>query len=89
MNECLQVLEKTPESLTDEVLVQQIRLQLSTEKMALKTWYEETIEAAEHARTPMLFHVQRLQAQLQEVKSALSPRLQHNGKLTWALCRFL
>ena len=89
MNECLQVLKEKPESFTDEVLVQQVRMQLILEKMALNTWYEETIECAEYTRTPALFHIPRLQAQLQQVKASFSPRIQSNGKLTCALCRFI
>lgn len=85
MNECLQVLEQNPESFNDEVLVQQVRLQLILQKMALNTWFEETIDAAEDTRAPALFHVQRLQAQLQQVKTTFSPQIQRNGKFKWAL----
>ena len=82
MNECLQVLEQSPESFTDEILVQQVRLQLIPQKMALNTWFEETIEAAEGMKAPVLFHVQRLQAQLKQAKAKIPPRVERNGKLT-------
>jgi hypothetical protein len=82
MDECLQVLDETRECLTDEILVQQVRLQLIVEKVTPGTWYEGVIESAEHVRAPPSFYIQALHSQLQEVKNKIPPQLQRDGKLS-------
>lgn len=44
MNECLQVVDERRERLTDEILVQQVRLQLIVEKVTLGTWNDGAME---------------------------------------------
>lgn len=83
MDECLQVLDETQECHTDEILVQQVRLQMIVEKVTLGTWYDGVIETAEHIRAPPSFYLQALHSQLQEVKNKLPPQSQRNGKLSF------
>ncbi len=82
MDECLQILDERHECLTDEILVQQVRLQLIVEKVTLGTWNDGAMETAEHIKAPPSFYLQALHSQLQEVKNKLPPQLQRNGKLS-------
>ena len=72
LEESLCVLEESHECLNDEILVQQVRLQLIAEKVAIGNWDD---------KAPLSFYLQALHSQLQEVKSKLPPHLQSNGKL--------
>lgn len=82
MDECLRVLDETQECLTDEILVQQVRLQLIVEKVTLSTSYEGAMETAGDIKAPPSFYLRALHSQLQEVKTKLSPQSQRNGKLS-------
>jgi len=82
MDECLQTLVEKQECPTDEVLVQQVRLQLIVEKVAQIPWHDGEIENAEPIRAPPTLYLKALQSQLQEVKHKLPPKLQRNGKLS-------
>ena len=81
MDDCLQVLDDRQECLTDQILVQQVRLQLVIEKMALGICNDEALEIDEHKKAPFSFYLQALHSQLREFKNKLSPQLQCNGKL--------
>ncbi|KAE8451746.1 hypothetical protein EG329_003203 [Mollisiaceae sp. DMI_Dod_QoI] len=70
MDECLQMLDERKECLNDEILVQQVRLQLIVEKMALSALHKAT-ESTEHTREPPPLYLQNLQSQLQAIKIKL------------------
>jgi hypothetical protein len=82
MDECLQTLAEKQECPTDEVLVQQVRLQLIVEKVTQARWHDGEIENAGPVRAPPAFYLKALQSQLQEVKRKLPPESQQNGKLS-------
>lgn len=82
MEECLQTLAEKQECPTDEVLVQQVRLQLIVGKVAQAPWHDGEIENAEPIRAPPAFYLKALQSQLQGIKSKLTPESQLNGKLS-------
>jgi hypothetical protein len=86
MEECLQTLTEKQECPTDEVLVQQVRLQLIVDKVAQPPWHDGEIENAEPIRAPAAFYLKALQSQLQGEKSKLTPESQLNGKLSSANC---
>ena len=77
------MLAENQEVPTDEVLVQQVRLQLIVEKVAQAAWHDGEIENAGSIRTPPAFYLKALQLQLQEVKRQLPPELRQNGKLSF------
>ena len=82
MDECLQTLAEKQECPTDEVLVQQVRLQLIVEKVTQAPRYDGEIENTELIRAPPALYLKALQSQLQEVKRKLPSELQQNGKLS-------
>ena len=75
MDECLQILDEQQECLTDELLVQQVRLQLIVEKVALGPWNDV------NSKAPLTFYVQALHSQLQEIRNELPRRSQGDGEL--------
>ena len=89
MDECLQTLIELQECPTDEILVQQVRLQLIVEKAAHVPWHERDIENIKPMTAPPAFYLKALQGQLQEVKSKLSPEAQQSGKLSFTTRKFL
>jgi hypothetical protein len=84
MDECLQRLAEKQECPTDEILVQQVRLQLIVEKVAQAPWYDGEVENVEPIRAPPAFYLKALQSQLLEVKRKLPPESLRNGKLSFA-----
>src|SRR5271170_1606627 len=84
MDECLQMLAEKQECPTDEILVQQVRLQLIVEKVVQAPWHDGEIENAERVRAPPAFYLKALQSQLQEVRRKLPPESLRNGKLSSA-----
>ena len=81
LDECLEVLDERRECLTDEILVQQVRMQLIIEKVTRGNWSDGVPETAEHNKIPVSFYLQALHSQLEEVKTKIPPRLQGNGQL--------
>ncbi|MCJ1386882.1 hypothetical protein MMC17_010010 [Xylographa soralifera] len=77
MDECLQMLDEREECLNDEILVQQIRLQLIVEKMALGTPHDGANESMKH-REPTSVYLEHLHSQLQSVKTNLLAGSQKN-----------
>ena len=75
MDECLQILDEQQECLTDELLVQQVRLQLIVEKVARGPWNDV------NSKAPLTFYLQALHSQLQEIKDKLPRRSQGDGEL--------
>jgi hypothetical protein len=81
MDECLQVLDERKECPNDEILVQQVRLQLIVEKMALGTFHDPAIESPEHARAPLPLYLETVHAHLLDIKTKLLAQPQTDGKL--------
>ena len=73
MDECLQILDEKQECATDEILVQQVRLQLIVERVTLDTWTDKPM------RAPLSFYLQALHSQFQEAKGRLTPQSQRTG----------
>lgn len=79
LDECLRVLDETPESLNDEILVQQVRLQRVVENMTQSDWQEVTLDSIGRVRAPPAFYLHAQQYQLQEVKNRPRHHLPGNG----------
>ena len=86
MDECIRTLEEKQECPTDEVLVQQVRLQLIVEKVAQAPWYDGESENTGPIRAPPSFYLKAFQSQLQEVKRNFSPESYQNGKFSSTNC---
>ena len=71
LDECLEILDEQQECLTDEILVQQVRMQLIIERVGA---------VSENSKTPMSFYLQPLRSQLEEVRNNFPPRTQQDGK---------
>ena len=74
MDECLRILDERQECATDEILVQQVRLQLLVERVTLDTWTDKPM------RAPLSFYLQALHSQFQEIKDKLPPHSQRTSK---------
>lgn len=74
MDECLRILDERQECATDEILVQQVRLQLLVERVTLDTWTDK------HMRAPLSFYLQTLHSQFQEAKDKLPPHSQRTSE---------
>ena len=84
MDECLQVLDESLECPTDEILVQQVRLQLVVEKATQVTLNDK------HMRAPLSFYIQALHSQFQDIKDRLPFQSQRNGEqLSLIICYLL
>ena len=70
MDECLQILDERKECVTDEILVQQVRLQLIVERVTMDSWTDKPM------RAPLSFYLQALHPQFQEAKDRLPPQSQ-------------
>jgi hypothetical protein len=81
MEECLQVLDEIKECPNDEILVQQVRLQLIVEKMALGTFHDAAMESPEHAREPPSLYLETVHTQFLDIKTKLLAQPQTDGKL--------
>ena len=81
MDECLQMLDERKECLDDEILVQQVRLQLIAEKLALGTVYDGAIGRDEHTREPPSLYLENLRSQLQDIRTKLLTQPETDGKL--------
>jgi hypothetical protein len=81
MDECLQVLDERKECPNDETLVQQVRLQLIVEKMALGPFHDTAIESPENGKGPLSVYLETVHAQLLDIKTKLIAQPQTDGKL--------
>lgn len=70
MNECLQILDQTKECPNDEILVQEVKLQLIVEKLALSTPSKGAVETTGQ-RESGSFYLENLRSQLQALKTSL------------------
>lgn len=80
MDESLRILAEKQECPTDIVLVQQVRLQLISEKVAQGPWQYGAAENTNSHEPPPAFYLQALQSQVIEAVQKAPPELQHNGK---------
>jgi hypothetical protein len=80
MDECLSTLDERKECVNDGILVQQVRLQLIIEKMALAGSHDGVVEFIEQREPPSL-HLESLHSQFQGLKTAILAESQNNGKL--------
>ena len=78
MDECLQILDERQECATDEILVQQVRLQLLVERVTLDTWTDKPM------RAPLSFYLQALHLQFQEAKDRFPPQSRRSGEQSFA-----
>lgn len=81
LDECLDVLSRAQEAPSDEMFAHQVRLQLFSHRARQATWPAGEVDLAEGATLPPRLYLQALHWKLGELKSAFSPRLQHDGKL--------
>lgn len=79
MDECIAVLAEKEEYSTDILLVYLAKLQLIFEKAGRGQWYEEQNDAIDSTRAPPIFYLKALQAQLQDFKAYIPPKIQRNG----------
>lgn len=79
MEECLQVLDEAQECPYDQILVEQVRLQLIVEKMALCTSLAGNALFAESVK----LQAQHLHAQLQGIRARILDEFADNGKYTF------
>jgi hypothetical protein len=79
MDECLEILDERKECLSDDILVQQVRLQLISEKMAQATLHNGKIEYNNHTKELSLY-LETLHSQFQDMKTNLLARRQTDGK---------
>jgi hypothetical protein len=77
MEECLQVIDERKECPNDDILVQQVRLQLVVEKMALSSSPNGGMESTEHS-----LYIENLRSQLLDIKANILARSEENGKLS-------
>lgn len=70
MDECLQILDQTKECPTDEILVQQVKMQLIVEKLALNIPSKGAVETTGHTESGS-FYLENLHSQLQALKTSL------------------
>lgn len=80
MDESLRILAEKSECPTDTLLVQQVRLQLISEKVAQAPWNEVETENTNSHEIPPSFYHKALQSQLSEAMQKAPPELQHNGR---------
>lgn len=85
MDECLQILDERKEHLNDEILIQQVRLQLIAEKMALCSLHEGVVESVNQKIEHPTIHLESLQSQLRDIETELLARPQTERKLCYAL----
>lgn len=71
MRECLDVLEQSRETLTDEDLVYQIKLQILVEKATMASTYDALFDTPDRLRTPSHVHAEALATQLGSLKKEI------------------
>ncbi|EXJ81083.1 hypothetical protein A1O3_07371 [Capronia epimyces CBS 606.96] len=80
LDECLDLLGRSQEAPSDEIFAHQVRLQLFSHRVRQVMWPAGEGELADGPTVPPSFYLQTLQWKLGELKSAFSPRLQHDSK---------
>lgn len=80
MDECLEILDERKECLNDDFLVQQVRLHLILEKLALGTLFNSTMDSIDHRRLVVSYN-EKLYFQFQVLKTSLLKGSSRNGKL--------
>lgn len=78
MDDCLQVLDEKKECPNDHILVQQVRLQLITDKAAILASHNNKVESADQHQ-PSSQHVEILRAELLKVKTDILQTPQAHG----------
>ena len=79
MDECLQVLDEAKECFSDGILVQQVRLQLITERVTRAIWDDGVLETTKRAVKPPSFCLEVFQSQLRNIKTELLAQPQTDG----------
>lgn len=73
------MLAEKEEHPSDILLVYLVKLQLIFERAGRGQWYEEQDDAISSSRAPPIFYLKSLQAQLQDFKANIPPKIQRNG----------
>lgn len=80
MDECLRLLEEQQESINDEILVQQVRLQLINDKLSLGGFYGASSTSRESMRPSPAVYIRPMQAQLQTQLQGIMSRVRPNSQ---------
>ena len=80
LEECIAVLQEKKECPTDTLLIHLVKLQLIVEKVGQAPWHDGHDFATHPPRTPAVFYLNALQAQLEAFKVNVHPDIQRNGK---------
>ncbi|KAL5044272.1 hypothetical protein BDW71DRAFT_101673 [Aspergillus fruticulosus] len=73
MADCLRQVEEQQESINDEILVQQVRLQQITDKLNMTTGFTPTSDSVQ---VPPAFYLRSMQSQLQSIQPRVAPHSQ-------------
>lgn len=80
MDECLKLLEKQQECLNDEILAQQVRLQLITDKLNFGPYHGGLAATPDPIQAPPAFYLHSMHAQLRSIQPRVAPNSQsHSG----------
>jgi hypothetical protein len=79
MDECLQVLDEAKECFSDGILVQQVRLQLITERVTRAILDDGVLETTQRAMKPTSFCLEAFQSQVRDIKTELLALPQTDG----------
>ena len=74
------VLEEKKECPTDTLLIHMVKSQLIVEKVGQAPWHDGHDSATRSAKTPAVFYLNAMQAQIEELKVNIPPDIQRNGK---------
>ncbi|CBF75950.1 hypothetical protein AN3533.2 [Aspergillus nidulans FGSC A4] len=75
MDECLKLLEKQQECLNDEILAQQVRLQLISDKLNLGPYHGGLAATPDPIQAPPAFYLHSMHAQLRSIQPRVAPKL--------------
>ncbi|KAL2810528.1 hypothetical protein BJX63DRAFT_434175 [Aspergillus granulosus] len=76
MDECIRALEEHQECLNDEILAQQVRLQLITDKLNLGPYHGGLAETPDPIRAPPAYYLRSMHAQLRSIQPRIAPQSQ-------------
>ncbi|KAL4772925.1 hypothetical protein BDW60DRAFT_222131 [Aspergillus nidulans var. acristatus] len=76
MDECLKLMEKQQECLNDEILAQQVRLQLITDKLNLGPYHGGLAATPDPIQAPPAFYLHSMHAQLRSIQPRVAPNSQ-------------
>ena len=74
------MLEEKKELPTDTLLIHMVKLQLIVEKVGQAPWHDGHDAATRCAKTPAVFYLIAMQAQIEEFKVNITHDIQRNGK---------